>query len=91
MFDRTYIILKNGKKIRVKDLSLEDSTGKITFTVKLKYYAYFNSEETSLQEGFFKGLFYESIHFIFDQDSIPTYEVKLNEKVVHISATIEEN
>ncbi len=86
MFEKTYILLNNNRKIKVKNLEIKDK--KISFEIGLKYFNYFSSEETALKEGYFKRFFSKSNSFVFDNEEVPEYEVKNNK--LKITALIEE-
>lgn len=83
---KSYIILHNNEKIRVQNLELQNNN--ISFELSLKYFNYFNSEQTSLKEGFFKGFFKKSASFFFNTDIVPEYKV-IKDKLI-IKTEIEE-
>lgn len=83
---KTYIILNNNKKIKVKNMVLEDNM--VSFKLETIYYNVFNSSNTALKEGYFQSWFRKSKKFIFDSETVPTYKVKDN--VLTVISKLEE-
>lgn len=86
MFISTYVILNNNKRIKIRNLVINDIN--IEFTVHPKYFGYFSSTDTMLKSGYFKGIFRKFGYFNFDQNISPSYSVNKNK--VTVETNIEE-
>lgn len=78
MFEKSYIILNNKKKIKAKNINIikkKENETIAEITLPVKYFGYFNSDATSIKSGYFKGLFYKSNSFYLDESYVPEYEV----------------
>lgn len=84
---KTVIVLNNNKKIKVKNMVLEDSL-KVSFNISAVFIGWFSSSNTALKEGYFQSWFRKSRKFTFNSNIAPTYTIKDNKLTV--TAELEE-
>lgn len=92
MLEKPYILLQNGKKIKVQSIDLENThqhdqedraaTKIATITMNPKWLGYFNSQQTSIKAFFYKGLFTKSPEIALAEDQVAEFYLFENKLIV---------
>lgn len=86
---KPYLLLKNKKQIKVKNINSKDIDSNI-YIIELdnKYLNYFSSDDTTIQEIFFKGIFRKSKGLSINNDIVPTYNIVNNRLYLYLESEL---